>query len=452
MNSLAIALLVLLVGPPAGEESDTLALVHARVIDMAGRETIEDGTIVVMDDRIGAVGPHTSVTVPAGARVVDLGGKTVIPGLWDMHVHLTDAREIVLPALIAHGVTGVRDMGGDLELIDRWRADIRSGETVGPRIARAGPYVDGHKPDAPYRYEVTDPTEARAAVRELVERGVDFIKLHNAVPRDAYFALAAAARDRGISFGGHVPLTVDPMEAVRAGQASLEHATTFFEGTFAADYSDMGAMLSGLVDFVEGGGTELIDTLVKRRTHVTPTLVATERRGRRGALADDPAMCQRYVAASLLEQWDRFSPVQEKDRSPAVVEARQHFTELMVRFSGRLHDAGVPLLAGSDLAARDVCPGTSLHEELEMLVDAGLTPREALSTATISPARFLGLEDVTGTIEPGKWADFVVLDGDPLVDISNVGRVHAVVRRGQLLDRARLDVLLGDVADLAPRR
>ncbi len=461
MSSLSIAVLALLVGPvPAssaisldsGERPDTLALVHARVVDMTGRGAVEDGTIVIADGRIGAVGPHASVAVPEGARVVDLAGRTVIPGLWDMHVHLTDATEIVLPALVAHGVTGVRDMGGDLELIDRWREDVRSGETVGPRIVRPGPYVDGNKPDAPFRHEVTDRTGARAVVTELVGRDVDFIKIHNAVPRDAYFALAEAARDRGIQFVGHVPVTVEPIEAVRAGQASLEHAITFFEGTFAAGFSDTGAMFAGLVEFVDDGGAELIEALVTHRTHVTPTLVVTERRGRRASLADDPPMCQRYVAASLRDQWNRFSPVQEKDRNPAVVEARQRFTELMVRFSGRLHEAGVPLLAGSDLAARDVCPGTSLHEELEMLVDAGLTPREALSTATTTSARFLGLEDVAGTIEPGKWADLVVLHGDPLSDISNLARVHAVVTRGQLLHRHHLDDLLKDVAKQAPSR
>ncbi|MFW6085506.1 MAG: amidohydrolase family protein, partial [Gemmatimonadota bacterium] len=369
-----------------------------------------------------------------------------------MHVHVTDATEIALSALVAHGVTGVRDMGGDLALIDRWRKEIRSGDRVGPRIVRPGPYVDGHKPDAPFRFEIADSTEARAAVMELVGRGVDFIKLHNAVPRDAYFALAEAARDEGIPFAGHVPVTVEPIEAIRAGQASLEHAITFFEGTFAAGFSSTGAMLTALTEFVDDGGAELIDALARHRTHVTPTLVATERRGRRAPLADDPPMCQRYVAASLRDQWNLFSPVQEADRNPSVVEARQRMTELMVRFTGRLREAAVPVLAGSDLAARDVCPGTSLHEELEMLVDAGLTPLEALSAATTTPARFLGLEQEIGTIEPGKWADLVVLDGDPLADISNVGRVHAVVMRGQLLDRDQLDELLEGVAELAPNR
>lgn len=453
MSVLSVALVVLLGGTtPVEHGPDTLALVHVRVVDMAGREAIEDGTIVITDGRIEAVGPYTSVAAPGGARVVDLAGKTVIPGLWDMHVHLTDATDIVLPVLVAHGVTGVRDMGGDLGLIDSWRGRIRAGERVGPRIVRPGPYVDGHKPDAPFRLEVASPMEARAAVTELVGRGVDFIKLHNAVPGEAYFALADAARNEGIPFVGHVPVTVEPIEAVRAEQASIEHAITFFEGTFAASFPDMRAMLSGLVDFVDDGGAELIDALVTHQTHVTPTLVTSERRIRRASLADDPPTCQRYVAASLRDQWDRFSPVGEQDRSPAVVEARRQLTEALVRFSGRLHEAGVPLLAGSDLAARDICPGVSLHEELEMLVDAGLTPREALSTATTTPARFLGLEHVSGTIEPGKWADLVILDGDPLVDITNVGRIHAVVSRGRLLGRDLLDDLLQGAAEVAPSR
>jgi hypothetical protein len=398
-------------------------------------------TVVIRDRTIQAVGPE--IRVPAGARTIEGRGLYLMPGLWDMHAHLTDATAAALPVLVAYGVTGVRDAGGDLDLIDSWRRSIGDGERTGPRIFRAGPYVDGYKPQAPYRLVVEDADDARAAVAYVVARGADWVKIHNAVPRAAYFALAGECRDRGVPFGGHIPLEVTPGEAIDAGQASIEHAVTFFEGTFRASAPpDPEAQFRALETFLDSGAPALSARLREAGTYVTPTLIPSVLRGRRVELADRPLACVETVASSLREQWDRFFPVTERDRRPGVEALRARFARLLVRFTGILHDAGVSLLAGTDLGARDVCPGVALHDELALLVDAGLDPSDALRSATLLPARWLGLTDTLGTIAPGKRADLVLLDANPLADVRDTRRIVAVVADGRFLDRQALDALL----------
>lgn len=443
-----LAWIALAVTPGASPDpgSGTLAIERVTVVDVEAGEALTDRTVLVRNGAIAALGPAASVEVPEDATRLDGRGRWLIPGLWDMHVHVTDATALSLPALVAHGVTGVRDAGGDLVAIDAWKRTIAAGETTGPRIVRPGPYVDGYKPAAPYRLTVEDADDARAAVAYVEARGADYVKIHNAVPGEAYFALAEESRERGIPFAGHVPVGVTPSQAARAGQASLEHAITFFEGTFQSlAPREPGAQMEFLRAFVASGADTLGARLVAEGTHVTPTLVTSVLRGRRVELADDPPPCVDLVARSLREQWDRFFPVTEGDRAPGIEELRARFADVLVDFTGALHDAGVPLLAGSDLAARDVCPGISLHDELALLVDAGLEPVDALRAATITPARFLGSADSLGSVAVGKRADLVLLEADPLVDVENTRRIAAVIADGRVLDRAALDAILADV-------
>lgn len=445
------ASLILAPGVPFDPSPDAVAIEHVTLVDVEAGRALADRTVLVRDGTIAALGPSGSVAVPDSATRLDGRGRWLIPGLWDMHVHVTDATALALPALVAHGVTGVRDAGGDLVAIDAWRRAIAAGEITGPRIVRPGPYVDGYKPAAPFRLPVEDTDDARAAVAYVQARGADYVKIHNAVPRDAYLALAEESRERGVPFAGHVPVEVAPSEAARAGQASLEHAVTFFEGTFRAlAPREPEAQMEFLRSFVASGADTLASRLVTEGTYVTPTLVTSVLRGRRVELADDPLPCLDLIARSLREQWDRFFPVTERDRAPGVEALRASFAEVLVDFAGALHAAGVPLLAGSDLGARDVCPGTSLHDELALLVDAGLEPVDAMRAATIVPARFLGVDDSLGSVAVGKRADLVLLEADPLADVRNTRRIVAVIADGRLLDRATLDATLADVRRRAP--
>jgi len=421
------------VGPPA------LLLRDVTLIDGTGASPREHVSVLVRSGVIEAVGDSLEAS---GARLVEGRGRYLIPGLWDAHVHLSVADEATLGVLVANGVTAVRDMGGELDLLDGWRARIERGELIGPRIFRAGPTVDGPKPGAPFRLIITNAEEARAAVTRLRGLGVDFIKVHNAVPRDAYFALADEARQQGIAFAGHVPMTVDPAEAAEAGQRSVEHIATLVEGTYTARFSNEATAVEAMPRWLEDEVPVLAKTFAQQGTWFVPTIVAYELRARRGELADHPDPRSRYATPPLKKYWDQAFPLTPRDRDPEGIARRKQFVEIGKGMIRRMHEAGVGIAVGSDLAGRDVLPGFSVHDEIALLAASGLTPMEALRAGTSEAARLLNAAGKLGTIAPGKAADLVLLDGDPLADVKNVGRISAVVLRGKLLERADLDRLL----------
>ncbi len=444
----ALALIVALTAcagqpDPVRHPDSSLLLRDITLIDGTGASPREHVSVLVRSGVIEAVGE--SLEVP-GARIVEGRGRFLIPGLWDTHVHLSVADEATLGVLVANGITSVRDMGGDLDILDAWRARIERGELTGPRIFRAGPTVDGPKPEVPFRLTVTNPEEAKAAVTRLRTLGVDFIKIHNAVPRDAFFALAAEARLQGIPFAGHVPMTVEPAEAAEAGQRSVEHIATLIEGTYSARFANETAAFGAMPQWLEDEVPALAKTFARQGTWFVPTIVAYDLRARRAELAALPDPRTRYATPPLRKYWDQWFPLTERDRDPEGIARRKRFVELGKEMTRRMHEAGVAIAAGSDLAGRDVLPGFSVHDEIGLLIDSGLTPMEALLAATSEAARLLQATATVGTITPGKAADLVLLDGDPLADVKNVGRISAVVLRGKLLEREDLDRLLGAAA------
>ncbi|TMQ11150.1 MAG: amidohydrolase [Deltaproteobacteria bacterium] len=422
-----------------------------------------DQLIAIRGDRIIDVrSAHGGGVVPSTARVVDGGGKFVIPGLWDMHIHtffgtwVPGGEDVTLPLLVANGVTGVRDMGSELEPILRARAAIAEHRMLGPRMVVAGPMLDGPKTQFPASIAITTPEDGRRAVTMLVGRGVDFIKIQSYVPREAYFAIADECRKRGVTFVGHVPDAVRGAEAANAGQKSFEHLIGIFEGSSTAE----DALLTGpkgparFLDTYDAGKEAVLTRLLAaREVWQCPTLF-----WERGQWLVDAIDVSRdpdalYAPVSWREQsWPRFtaSIIKELDTDPLAV--RQRFVEHELALVRRLSAGGVPLLAGTDTPAGvDVIPGPSLHHELQRFVDAGLSPLAALQAATSNPARFLGRPEL-GTVAPGKLADLVVLDRSPLVDIANTRAIAAVVLAGRYLSRAELDGILRDVAAAARTR
>jgi hypothetical protein len=336
-------------------------------------------------------------------------------------------------------------------VLDAWKARIETGALVGPRIYRAGPAVDGSKPGIPYHLEVPDAAAAREAVRALDRLQVDFVKVHTAVPRDAYFALAAEAKRLHLPLVGHVPSAIDTAEALSAGQRSIEHIATFFEtASFTRRYSDQTQLLPAMQGWVDNDLADLARLFAEQESWFTPTLIAYDIRARRGELADHPDPRLRYVAPGLRKFWDSAFPLTPRDRDPETAVLRARFVEIGFELTRKLHEAGVPIAAGSDLGGANVIPGFSVYEEVALLVKAGLPPMAALQSATFQVARLLGLPD-QGTVEVGKVADLVLLEGDPLADPRNLGRIAAVVCRGRYLDRAELDSLLARASAKAPR-
>jgi imidazolonepropionase-like amidohydrolase len=365
-----------------------------------------------------------------------------------MHVHLTSTTENACPALVANGVTGVRDMGGELELIDWMRDRIQRGELVGPEIFRAGPFVDGSKPGVPDRLVVWSAADGRAAVHFLKNRGVDFIKTHTATPRDAYFALLSAARLAGVNVAGHVPFDVTPEEAVDAGQHSIEHIVSLFEGPVAKVVrSTHVSQEQALATFSDAHFAALASRMLAKGTWFDPTLIAYWSRAHQWDLTKNEH--DKYISVTAKQAWKLFPEL------PDTSEMRALQARAFARFTAITHVVkreGVRVLVGTDLGVKYVYPGFSVHDELGLLRNAGLTNLEALQAATRNPAESLGVLSRTGTIEAGKTADLVLLDADPLIDIVNTKKIVGVMRNGRFFDRNELDAMLAKVASDASAR
>lgn len=445
----------------SGATATAVAITHVNLIDATGTPPQPDMTVIVRDQRIVAVGRSAALQVPADASVVDAHGKFLIPGLWDMHVHevfgdwLPRDEKVVPPLFVANGVTGVRDMGGDLPVLREWRARIAAGQMLGPRMYIAGPMLDGPVPRFPSSAPVANAADGRRWVDDLKAGGVDFIKIQSLIPRDGYFAAAAEAKQVGLTFVGHVPDAVRASEASNAGQKSIEHFTGVFEGCSTIEEQLVNGHARGpgpnVSTYDAARAQALIALMAKNRTWQVPTLV-----WERGQwLVDDIDKSHdpliRYAPASWKDHtWPMFvhDIMESMDTDPLPV--RKRFFQMELEMTRAMFKAGVPFMAGTDTAAGvHVFPGFSLHEELALFVEAGLTPMQALQTATRNPAEFMGRLDDMGTVASGKVADLVLLDANPLADITNTRRIRAVVLAGRYFDRGALDRMLKGVEQAA---
>jgi hypothetical protein len=433
--SLLLLLCLTLIGAAAPQSSKAIAITDVTVIDATGAPPKSGMTVVIIGNRITAVGKTGQVQIPAGAQVLDAREKFLIPGLWDMHAHLSWTRASALPVLVANGVTGVRDMGGSLSEIDEWRTKISAGLMLGPRFFRAGPQLNGQKFN-PYQLVTGNADETRGVIRALKAVGVDFVKIHRRLPRDSYFAAIDEAKRQGLFLVGHIPMSVTPEEASDAGQATIEHTETLFEGVFSAELKDRKLFDAIRAWRSSGDGEKLFARFVKNHTVVTPAL-----EGWRWYIAfSDPSLPadprSRYVADSMKKAFPRPPKISAEE----LAGLKQRFAEFCEVVRG-MNLAGVTLLAGTDAAGPRI-PGFSLHDELEVLTQCGLTPLQALRAATLTAARVLNKSEDFGTVAGGRFADLVLLDANPLEDIRNTQKIRAVILNGRFLDRKELDHLL----------
>ncbi len=468
--SLVIAVLLLPTIAQSAADNAALLITHVTLIDGSNAAPRVDRSILIRDGRIARIGiGDIAVT---NIRTIDAQGKFLIPGLWDMHVHLLrkGRPEAYFPLLIANGITGMRDMGGDMPLADikQLRDEITAGTRSGPTIFAPGSLIDGPYPTLPSITRVVrNADEAHAAVTDLKQQGADFIKVYNRVPRDAYYTLAATAKALGIPFAGHVPASVTAREASVAGQKSIEH---LFNILFACSDQEDALMRmkaqslssndSGerielrqkyLQTVLQSYSPEKASTLfalfARNGTWQTPTLV------QRRAFAyppmqtpDDPHM--QYVPKSQRWRWDPRQDGRLQGRSQERQEIERQFYEKDLALIAPMRAAGVGFLAGTDTPDGFAFPGFSLHEELAQLVEAGLSPMEALQSATVNPAKYFGLKDA-GLIAEGNRADLVLLDANPLQDIRNTRGIAAVIVRGKYLSKQDLQEILKNAAKAA---
>ena len=401
--------------------AQTITIDNVTVVDVTSGRLQPRKTVVIEGNRITRIDNASNAS--RAAATLDGTGMFVIPGLWDMHIHafftndtarFHSTSEVMLPLFVANGVTGVRDLGSNLEASLSTRDSVAAHQLIGPRMLVSGPMIDGPTSNYAVAIKVATPDEARAAVRMLKERGVDLIKTQTLIPRDAYFALADEANRLGISFEGHVPREVTALEAANARQHSFEH-------------------MIGVSDT----SASLIAALARGRIWQCPTVINSV--GTAADFISDPGLA--FWPRAAVENWRR-TAVNRLEAPDSVLRASQERTTRRLGLIKKLHDAKVPLLAGTDApAGYDLVPGSSLHRELQLLVRAGLTPLQALQTATLNPAIYFGKTADWGTVAAGKTADLVVLSRNPLVDIANTRSIVAVVSDGRYYSSRDLDGL-----------
>ena len=379
---------------------DTVLVInHVTVVDVVAGVSRPDQDVVIRGTQIELVAPAREARSPRGARIVNGNGKYLIPGLWDMHVH-TGGDERTLQSLLASGITGVRDMGGDLRKLSEVRRRIVTRQLKGPRLVFAGPMLRGPRSSSDSSdaesLVIRTAEEGSQAVESLLAQGADFVKVHEDLSREAFSAIVAAARAKQRQCVGHVPASLTPLEVSDLGVLSIEHLEFVPDACLVLFNDQAGATGARPEDCGPQALATLLQRLAKNKTWLDPTISSF-----------------RYWAPT---QWD------------SIFAGFRNIT-------GAIRLSGVRVLAGTDwsssLQSRGAPIGGSLHDELALLVQAGFSPADALRAATSNPASFLGYSKTLGTVEAGRIGDLVMLDRDPLHDIRNTRRVAAVLREGQ---------------------
>lgn len=457
---------------PKSSPGASLVLTHATVIDVAGGRLQPDLTVFIAGNHITAIGKRLKIA--SGVQVIDAKGKYLIPGLWDMHVHsFYEGRpELFFPMFIANGVTGVREMAStmSLEQISVLRKQIEDGEVVAPRVgAVAGRILEGPVAQLGPEFEaVTDADSARQIVRSRKQKGADFIKVYNQLSRDVYFAIVDEANKQHISFAGHLPISVSADEASDAGQKSIEHLTRILPACSSRESEIRRELADTSKDLIAARGagfradgeavasydsqkaSALFERFRRNGTWQCPTLVQLRKFVHSGDTAFINDQRLQYIPAAVRGRWRDALTGPLAEFAPY---AKQSFPK-QIELVGMMHAAGVPILAGTDSGWGNpyTFAGFSLHDELGLLVEAGLSPLEALQAATLNPAKFLSREKDLGTVEKGKLADLVLLDANPLENIDNTRKIAAVIINGRYLPRELLQKMLADVEELARKK
>lgn len=456
----------------AGGTGGYLALTHVTLVDPVRPHPLVDATVLIRDRTIITVGAAADVAVPAGANVVDLDGKYLIPGLSEMHAHSYGTETISSNLFVANGVTSVREMAGS-PAVSGWRDQIYAGTLVGPRWTIASTIIDGSpsllvEPGDPEgAIAVSNEAEAREAVRRVKAEGADFVKVYSRLSPEAYAAIADESRRQGLVFAGHNPDLIPALDASWSGQRSIEHVHGIWFGATERE-SEVRAALAAIeqspgdyagwfraihpVEWMASSSyspsktEKLFDALVTNNTFVTPTLsmhVIVDRP--EDVVVTDGRM--KYVPAEAQEFWQwAHENIYLNGRGAGEIAEQRQLYDRRAEFTHAMHRAGVKLMAGSEAGFIYAYPGFSLHEELALLVRAGISPLDALRSATLTPAEFLGVSESLGSIEPGKFADLVVLDADPLADIANTTRINSVVLDGRYISPDDREIMLRDVA------
>jgi imidazolonepropionase-like amidohydrolase len=454
--------------------SKVKVLEHINIIDIENGNISHDMSIIIVKNRISNIGKSFNLKIPTDAIKYNCAGKFVIPGLWDMHAHSsseTNTRNIIYPLFIANGITSVRIMSADcispchelsmnISQSKQLQKEIIKGDLVGPRLILGSNYVGGPKPGELSTIDRPgNEVDARKYVQNIKNKGVDFIKIYDMVPRDAYFSIANEANKLQIPFAGHNPQLIKTSEASEAGQKSIEHCceVNFFRdcstreeelsAKFTKEY--LAEKTTGINEVVyemvksydKNKCIVLWQQFIKNKTYFVPTLFVED-------ISQSMNINWRksksviYVPKNELKYWSE----DEVNFSNYFGKPYKEIREKRFEIVRDMQKAGVDLMAGSDCGVIGVFYGESLHEELRLLVQAGLSELEALQSATLKPSEYNRSNDSLGKIKKSMLADLLVLDANPLLDIRNTKRINMVISNGIFFDRNRLDKILKNIS------
>ncbi len=434
----------------------------------------ENQTVVIKNGKIHRVVPTEELLLSRDNRIVDGTEKYLIPGLWDAHVHFSFMEELapsMLDLFLVHGVTSVRDTGGDITFVNQWKQKSLDNPTGAPRVMVAGPLLDG----LPNVYDGSDPghpplsvglgtvEDVQHQIQQLNSLGVDLLKAYEMLSPEQFTTVTEMARNNGLKVTGHVPLSMDVISASNAGLNSMEHmrnlelscasnADELLEQRRKMLFSgreDKGGVLRSRIhqaqrqiaieNYNEEKAIEVLDVLATNETWQIPTLTLSTSFTERPFTRPDVQQSFSYLPQSIEEEW------KSNITAFAATEVSAFQTEYagwLRNMVGKIHEKGIDIMAGTDCPIFFLTPGRSLHQELEVLVEAGLPPLEALKTATYNPAKYFDMENELGSIKENQWADLVILDANPLQNIANTQRINAVIKQGNYIDRSSLDEIL----------
>jgi imidazolonepropionase-like amidohydrolase len=419
-----------------------LVLRGGMLVDVPSGKEIPGQVIVIRGERIEQIFAEGTGKIPQGAQIVEARGKWIIPGLIDSHAHAGGEENAPLSLYLANGVTTLRNPGGNITLLRLTRERLARGELLGPRLFFSGPLLDGAPPVWPGMSLVVDtPQRARSAVNFLADQGADFVKVYNNVKEPELRMIVQTAKERAIPVAGHIPRSMTMTRAIEIGMTRLEHIRITGKEMLSADEAEkidplpLGRrepMLWQRFDLESEKMRALVQRLAQSKVFLDPTLVIAELTEIPNPDAERNDPNNQYLSPAFVKE-------SVKDSQNALFELPAELLAIALeafqkqeKFVGMCNQAGVRIIAGTDgPGIGSLTPGFGLHRELELLVESGLSPLQALRAATSTAAEALGKEDQLGTIESGKLADLVVLEADPLKGIQNLRKIHLVVAGGK---------------------
>lgn len=437
----------------------------------------ENQTVIIKEGKIEKITPSDEIRLADNNEIIDGTGKYLIPGLWDAHIHFAYIEELaprMFDLFLAYGVTSVRDTGGKIDFVKHWKERALSSPTEAPRVMIAGPLLDGipnvYDGSTPERPPLSVGLDSEKAVTEKIHEldslGVDLLKAYEMLTPEQFTTLIQQARKTGYKVTGHVPLSMDVISASNAGLNSMEHMRNL-ELSVASNAPDLleqrrellaegrqdpGGILRSRIhetqretairNYDEEKANEVLQVLAENQTWQIPTLALNTAASEKRFTEPGWQETFKYLPDSIEQDWiSRIEDIQDSEVTPF----RREYSQWLIDMAGRIHRAGIDIMAGTDTPIYFLTPGYSLHQELTYLVEAGLSPLDALKTATLNPARYFNLEEELGSVKENMWADLVILDANPLENIRNTLTIHSIFKQGKYYSRDRLDQILRDL-------